>query len=103
MSNNLNDITKERLKKLRNIKGITQQDFSEMIGMSVEMVGKMERGANSLSIQTALKIKDVFGVSLDWLYGTTEDIDDEASTILLALNKCFKIKSVTFPNGNKGF
>ena len=82
----------QRLKELREKNGnITQEDFAEKIGVSTDTIRKIEQGKVKLTLDNAISIKSAFGVSLDWLYGVADDMNDEASTTLLALRKYFNI------------
>ena len=96
--------TISRIKTLRsNGDGISQEEFADMIDVSVDTVRKIEQGKVNLSLDNAIKIKNVFGVSLDWLYGVAEDMKDEASTTLLALRNHFKLCSKTHEGGTVYF
>ncbi|MBO5462252.1 MAG: helix-turn-helix transcriptional regulator [Clostridia bacterium] len=82
----------QRLKELREKNGnITQEEFAEKIGVSPDTIRKIEQGKVKLTLDNAISIKNAFGVSLDWLYGVADDMNDEASTTLLALRKYFNI------------
>lgn len=45
-----------------------------------------------MTLDKATKIADAYNVSLDWIYGRTEDTSDTASSMLLYLNKLFNFK-----------
>lgn len=77
----------ERIACLRKSKNLTQEQFAEEIGMSPATISSIEQGRNQVSAEVAIAIADRFGVSLDWIYGRTEDTNDEASTMLLYLKK----------------
>lgn len=80
------------IKELRGHFSLTQEDFSERAGFSVDLLRKIERGTHKLTLDKATLIADAFDVSLDYLYGRTEDKSDEASTMLLYLRKLFNFK-----------
>ena len=42
----------ERIRKLRKSVGITQERLAEAVGISVEMMGKIERGVSGTTIDT---------------------------------------------------
>lgn len=81
-------IANERLKEIRTNLGMTQEIFSEKINISTANLRKME-GGSSVGIAHALKIHEVFGYSLDYIYGLTDSTNDDASTMLLYLRKLF--------------
>ncbi len=60
----------EKLKKLRQKKGWTQQELSHRAGLSHNAISKIEQGATKKPImQTLIKIADALGVSFDELVG----------------------------------
>lgn len=90
----------ERIIDLRKKLALTQEKFAEKVGISPDSVRKMERDDLKVSADTAIKIADSCNVSLDWIYGRTEDTSDEASTMLLYLKKVmgFRIdQNYTYP------
>lgn len=78
---------KEQVYKLRKRMDMNQETFAEKIGRSVDTIRKIEQGSMKLSADVAIAIADAFHVSLDWLYGRADDTNDDASTMLLYLDK----------------
>lgn len=65
--NNLN-ITKIRIRKIRKLRNITQQELAESIGVSKSTISKYESGnITNIKIDTLNKIADVLGVSIAYL------------------------------------
>lgn len=63
----------QRIKKLREERGMTQQNLADMLGVSQQAVAKWEsekEKAEPDSI-TMIKISNIFQVSLDYLLGRT--------------------------------
>ena len=58
-----------KISLLRKEKGWSQGDLAEQIGASREIIGKYERNEDSLSLKMALKMADLFGVTVDYLLG----------------------------------
>lgn len=83
-------IENERFKSIRLTSGMTQQEFAEKIQTSVNNVRKLESG-DSLPLPHAIKIHELFGYSLDYIYGLTNNTHDAASDMLLYLNELFNI------------
>ncbi|WP_176454137.1 helix-turn-helix transcriptional regulator [Siphonobacter sp. BAB-5385] len=52
---------------------LTQEEFASRIGLNRVNISNIENGIQAMSIKTAKLIKEHFGVSLDWLYGYTDD------------------------------
>ncbi|PQA60149.1 helix-turn-helix transcriptional regulator [Siphonobacter curvatus] len=64
-------IESQRLIQVRG--NLTQEEFANRIGLNRVNISNIENGTQALSIKTARLIKEQFGVSLDWLYGYTEE------------------------------
>lgn len=62
----------EALKQLRQRMGLRQDDVARMVGVERSTVANWERGAKQPSLETLVKLSQVFGVSLDELVGVTE-------------------------------
>ncbi len=62
----------ERVRILRKEKGETQVQVAAAIGVAEEHYQRYERGASLPSIESAWKLADHFGVSVDYLIGRTD-------------------------------
>jgi len=61
---------KDRVKEIRRVKGLTQEQFAEKIGLSRNYVAMIEIGQREPSDRTISDICRVFEISEDWLrYG----------------------------------
>ena len=60
---------KDRLKELREIRGISQVVLSEKLGVSNGTIAMLETGKRNPSIQLLEDIADYFNVTLDYLTG----------------------------------
>lgn len=56
-----------RIKKLRNSIGITQKEFSDVVGISHNYLSQIESGSRSPSSSLIYKISKEFGVDQSWL------------------------------------
>lgn len=71
----------QRIKEQREAAKLTQEDFSEMIGLGVKHVSAMERGAVGVSLTTLKKVCTVLSISSDAiLFGSVEKNDVDALT-----------------------
>lgn len=71
----------QRIKEQREAAGLTQEAFSEMIGLGVKHVSAMERGAVGVSLTTLKKVCTVLSISSDAiLFGAVEKNDVDALT-----------------------
>lgn len=60
-----------RLKVVRDEKGLKREDIANKIGTSPAIIGRYERGERTPSIEIAKKIAEALDVSLDYLVGDT--------------------------------
>lgn len=61
----------ETLKKLRIIKGLTQQELSDRIGVSRSAIGMYERGEREPDFETLEAMADFFNVDMNYILGST--------------------------------
>lgn len=64
------------IKKLRQRKGMTQDQLSDILCVSRQMISKYESGATAPDIATLVRLCGVFGVTLDVICGLDEDSRD---------------------------
>ena len=57
----------KRLKELRNIKGITQEELAEKLNISREHLGRIERGKYGCSIDLLIELSYTLNASTDYL------------------------------------
>ena len=62
----------ERLKSLRKGVMISQKDFAKKIGITQSAVNRYENNQAEASYKTLLSYADYFDVSLDYIYGRTD-------------------------------
>ena len=63
----------ERIMKLRQKKGISQETFGEMLGVSRQAVSKWETCQTMPDIEKVMAMSEIFGVSTDYLLKGTEN------------------------------
>ena len=56
---------KEKIVKLRKLKGLTQDEFASAVGVSRQAVYKWECGQSYPEVSKLLEIKFLFGISID--------------------------------------
>jgi len=66
-------MVKDRLRELRREECETQVQVATDIGILEQQYQKYERGANVPSLETAWKLADHFGVSIDYLVGRSDE------------------------------
>ena len=57
----------ERLRKRRLDLGVTQESVAEQVGITLRWYQRIERGENTVSVDTLLALSRVLSVSLDYL------------------------------------
>lgn len=86
-----------RIKELRNEKGLLQSDVAEYIGKSERIVGFYEKGERDPNTDTLIKLSELFDVSIDYILGKSDirnsqkinldDIDIAFASGIKGLNK----------------
>ncbi len=66
-----------KLRSLRTAKGVTQEQLAEELGVSAQAISKWERGATAPDISLLPELSVYFGVSIDELFGLTEEKEYE--------------------------
>ena len=77
----LKDIGK-RLKTFRKSNGYTQEQFSELLNMSLNFYGKIERGQSRLSIEKLVLLHEKFDIDIDYLLTGTPSKNVDYNSVL---------------------
>jgi transcriptional regulator with XRE-family HTH domain len=95
--------TGQRIKTLRIEKSLTQEDLGEKLGLDRGTISKIERGENAPTVKTLIALREIFGVSVDWVLTgkglkNPIDIDDDLMEMIedLTNNHTAKIKVLSF-------
>ncbi|MCX8075211.1 MAG: helix-turn-helix domain-containing protein [Clostridia bacterium] len=64
----------KRIKQARHKKGYTQQELAELVGISSNFLGNIERGQKLPSIDTLIKISNELKITLDSIF--TDSLDN---------------------------
>ena len=62
-----------RIKEIRLKRKMTQAEMAEKIGIWQTAYSHYETGARDITLETAIKIADILGVSLDYLAGRSDE------------------------------
>ncbi len=65
-----------RIKKLRNDKKMTLKQLGEAVGMLDSTISQYETGKREPKLETWQKLADYFGVSVSYLQGITNEVDE---------------------------
>lgn len=66
-------IQSEKLRKLRQARGLTQKDIGKKLGISGAMYSYYERGERRMRLDLLCRIADILDTSTDYLLGRTSD------------------------------
>ena len=59
---------RNRIEEIRNEKGIRQEDFAKLMGVSRQTISSLENGRYNPSILLAYKIAKYFGMSIEEVF-----------------------------------
>lgn len=76
----------QRLKELRNERGISQNELSKHIGVSKSSVNMYERDEREPGFETLEAIADFFNVNMDYLLGRESRISADTASYEITLN-----------------
>lgn len=66
-----------RVKHVRETLGLTQEVFAERLGVQFNTYKMVESGTNNLSLDMMIRLKETFGISVDYLlFGEAKTLDD---------------------------
>ena len=67
----------QRLRTVRNINRLTQDDLAQMLGTSRTVIAKWEMGKREPSLTGVVRICNLFDVSADYMLGRVDEITTE--------------------------
>lgn len=71
----------QRIKDLRLSKHLTQKELAQLLNVKPTTVSGWELGRNEPSIDTLKDLARIFGVSVGYMAGATESLDENKTTI----------------------
>lgn len=86
----------DRLKELREDKNMNQDELANMVNLTRSAISSYETNTNVPSLEIAIKLADVFEVSLDYLTCRTDELynlntfDEEQKSIILDIISVIK-------------
>lgn len=93
---------KDNIKKIRESKHISQRALARQIGMSSQMISKIERGETSPSLETLNKIAAAFEMTLNKLIeNKASSVEDLFRNIEDLASLCYLVKSIERNEANK--
>lgn len=70
------------LKEFRKKSGLTQEELSEQLGISLKYISRIENGNNGVKTQTLIKYMNILGITPNTIYSnfiTNQNIKDDIS------------------------
>lgn len=77
----------DRIKELREDFGLTKLDMAKRLGVNRSTITRYETGEMKPTIDMLLKIRETFGVTIDWITGVDTDGEDK---YIPAVKKCIE-------------
>lgn len=68
MKQDINYFLGNTIRKYREERNYTQEDFAHLCDISRAYYGRIERGEHSITVETCKKIADAFGIPLYYLF-----------------------------------
>ena len=88
----------KNIKRLRKARDITQEDFSEMLGVSCQSVSRWENNVCYPDLELLPVIAEFFGISTDKLMGIDEAVEKAAASPIFSAASA-KARPTAIPSG----
>lgn len=72
MKINVNEVFPKRLKELRRQSGLTQSEIATKLHIRQQSYARYEFGTGEPNMQTLYELSEIFGVSIDYLFGKAD-------------------------------
>lgn len=85
----------ENIKFLRASYKLTQANFAKLLNLSFQQVSNLENGRRNLTLEQALLLNQIFGISVDWILGisstplTKDSLEFAENKLLKIMMGCF--------------
>lgn len=90
-------ILRERIKQLRLEKDVSLEEVAKITGISKSLMSRYERGLVEPGLKALDKIIRYYNVSLDWLFGYTDDRGTSSTANPLSgLSEAKKAEAISF-------
>ena len=92
-SDNERSIVASRLRKAREMAGLSQAQVAKILGLHRPSVSEMEAGRRKVSVDELTKLAQIYSVDIEWLAGSTPDTKKGEERIRFAARQLAKLKS----------
>jgi len=77
----------DRIKELRENYGLTRLEMAKRLGVNKSTITRYENGEMNPTIDMLIKIRETFGVTVDWITGVDTNGEDK---YIPAIKKCIE-------------
>lgn len=77
----------ERIKQARKQRGLTQTTLANLLGVTKTMISAYETGIRKPSYENLMDLALFFDVSMDWMFGNTDDPTGVTTLDITQLNR----------------
>ncbi len=77
----------DRMKELREDHGLTRLDMAKRLGVNKSTITRYESGTMNPTIEMLLNIREIFGVTVDWITGADTNGEEK---YIGAVRECIK-------------
>jgi transcriptional regulator with XRE-family HTH domain len=83
-------IISQRIKEVRRLKGLTQEQLADLTGLSSNFIAKIESNNSTASLQTLVNIANTLDISIDYLLQeNNSQSKSEADLLIKCMLKTF--------------
>ena len=92
----INEALGVQVRQLRKAQGMTQEEFSQRSGLSVDYIGKIERGTTSPTVESLEQVARGLGVKIRTLFDLYEEDaqSQDSTTALVEISRYLRDKSI---------
>lgn len=96
MSATIRELVAFRVRSAREAAGITQRELAERTNLGPEVISRIERGIEALTLENLHRISTALGIRYGWLFDVDEPptLDDADVREILRLLKCASVEEV---------
>jgi len=91
--NNQQNKMASRLKKARQMAGLSQAQVAKILGLHRPSVSEMEAGRRKVSVNELTKLAEVYSIDIEWLSGSTPEVKGDDERVRFAARQLAKLKS----------
>ena len=88
----------KRFHDMRVDNDLSQKEMSKILGVSEDVYSNQENGRSNMSVYIAVKFANYFGVSLDYLFGISNEKVLNSNIVYDVSDTCFRLKKVRLDN-----